>query len=298
LPPRLDDMGRRQDNKPEARRAFTDRLPTADGLAVSPICLGWVGKPGVISAAYDAGINFFFLTADMHWPLYEAARRGLRDLLRRRGVRDRIVVGVVSYVGQPEFCHVPFLEVLEAVPGLRTIDITIIGGVYSPDLVVRLAEYRKHRQRDGGPRHLPGVKGTGATFHDRAAALLSLNHHLVDVAFARYNPDHPRAEQDLLPKLLRRPRHLLFNFNSTRGHVPDTRWRELGLSSKHWRPSVTDHYRFALRHPRIDGLLVGLDNPRELTALSSTLSSPGLSDEEAAYMRDLADLAAGRREPG
>jgi len=292
-------MRSKDDNKPAARRrAFTDRLQTAGGLAVSPICLGWVGRPGVISAAYDNGINFFFLTADMHWPLYEAARRGLRDLLRRRGVRQRIVVGVVSYVGQPEFCHVPFREVLEAVPGLDTIDLTIVGGVYSADFLVRLAEYRKHRHADGGPHHLPGVKATGATFHDRAAALLALNHHLVDVAFARYNPDHPRAEEDLLPHLQRRPRNLLFNFNSTRGYVGDTRWKALGLSPKHWRPAVTDHYRFALRQSQIDGLLCGLDSARELSALAAALASGALSDEEAAYMRDLADLVAGRREPG
>jgi hypothetical protein len=290
-------MKRRQNNKPP-RRAFTDRLKLADGLDVSPICLGWVGRPSVVSAAYDAGINFFFLTADMHWPLYEAARLGLRDLLRRRGVRDRIVVGAVSYVGQPEFCHVPFLEVLDAVPGLRTLDLTIIGGVYAADFLVRLNEYRRHRQRDGGPRHLPGVKGTGATFHDRGAALLSLNHRLVDVAFARYNPDHPRAEEELFPRLPRRPRNLLFNFNSTRGHVEDRRFKELGLSAKHWRPTVTDHYRFALRQPAIDGLLCGLEDTKELTALGAALASDALTEEEAAYMRDLADLAAGRREPG
>jgi hypothetical protein len=296
-------MSRRQDTKgskpPAGKRAFTDRLAIAGGLEVSPICLGWVGRPGVISQAYDAGINFFFLTADMHWPLYEAARKGLRDLLRRKGVRDRIVVGAVSYVGQPEFCHVPFREVLDAVPGLRTLDLTIVGGVYSADFLVRLAEYRKHRQPDGGPHHLPGVRGTGATFHDRATALIALNHHLVDVAFARYNPDHPRAEEDLFPQLLpRRPRPLLYNFNSTRGHVSDARSKQLGLTAKHWRPSVTDHYRFALRQPRIDGLLCGLDDRRELAALGAALSSGGLTDEEASYMRDLADLAAGRRDLG
>jgi hypothetical protein len=281
------------------QRAFAERLETAGGLRVSPICVGWVGRPAVVSEAYDAGINFFFLTADMHWPLYEATRRGLRDLLRRgRGIRQRIVVGVVSYVAQPEFCHVPFREVVGAVPGLDTIDLTIVGGVYSGDFLVRLAQYQKHRLPDGGPHHVPGVKATGATFHDRAAALLALNHGLVDVAFCRYNADHPGAEQEIFPHLARRPRTLLFNFNTTRGYVPDLRWKELGLTGDHWHPSITDYYRFALRQPEINGILCGLRSARELAALGSALAAGGVTDDEAAYMRDLADLAAGRREQG
>jgi hypothetical protein len=278
-------------------RAFTDRLPLAGGLTVSPICLGWVGRPGVVSAAYDAGINFFFLTADMHWPLYQAARAGLRDLLRRRGVRDRIVVGAVSYVGQPEFCHVPFREVIEAVPGLERVDLTIVGGVYAGDFLVRLEQYRRHRHPSGGPHRLPAVRATGATFHDRGTALMALNHRMVDVAFVRYNADHPGAEAEIFPRLVRPPRPLLFNFNSTRGHVGEARWKELALSRRHWRPALTDHYRFALRHPHIDGLLCGLGSSRELAALGAALAAGGVSEEEAGYMRDLADLAAGRRTP-
>jgi hypothetical protein len=213
-------------------------------------------------------------------------------------VRERVVVAVVSYVGQPEFCHVPFLEVVDAVPGLGTIDVTVIGGVYAPDFLVRLAQYRRHRLPDGGPHHVPGVRGTGATFHDRAAALTAVSHRLVDIAFCRYNPDHPGAEEDLFAHLGPAPGTLLFNFNSTRGHVGDARWKSLALPANHWRPAITDHYRFALRQPRIDGLLCGLHTRRELEALAAALAAGGVSEEEAAYMRDLADLAAGRRERG
>ncbi len=62
------------------------------GLEVSPFALGAVGSPACVGAAFEAGVNFFFVTADMHWPLYGPLRRGLRQLLARRGVRDRIVV--------------------------------------------------------------------------------------------------------------------------------------------------------------------------------------------------------------
>src|SRR5215469_14434904 len=58
---------------------LTDRLVLGDeGLSVSPFCLGMVRSPDAVSAAFDAGINFFFLSADMHWPLYEPLRLGLR----------------------------------------------------------------------------------------------------------------------------------------------------------------------------------------------------------------------------
>jgi len=44
-----------------------DRLPLGtSGLEVSPICIGMVEDPRTIPAAFEAGINFFFVTADMH----------------------------------------------------------------------------------------------------------------------------------------------------------------------------------------------------------------------------------------
>jgi len=89
---------------------LTDRLPLRDGLEVSPVCVGIVGDPDVVPAAFEAGINFFFVTADMHWPLYEGVREGLRRLLKSNpAARDSLVVGVVAYVTQPEFCWVPFV---------------------------------------------------------------------------------------------------------------------------------------------------------------------------------------------
>ena len=75
---------------------FSDRLALGKrGLAVSPFCLGLVEDPATISAAFDAGINFFFLTADMHWPLYEASRRGLRS-----SARDQCNPGPVVVAGR------------------------------------------------------------------------------------------------------------------------------------------------------------------------------------------------------
>jgi hypothetical protein len=271
---------------------LTDRLALGDqGLRVSPFCLGMVRSSDAVCAAFDAGINFFFLSADMHWPLYEASRRGLERLLGRgRGVRDQVVVAAVSYATQPEFCSAPFAEVLEAVPGLGRIDVPIAGGAYANEFPTRLGVYEGHR-RTG----YMGARAIGASFHDRQAALLACNHNLVDLVLVRYNPDRPGARDDVFPHLAPRRSARLFNFKSTWGFVPPGRMAEFGLGGDaYWQPDVTDYYRFALSRPEIDGLLVAPGTPAEVAALAAALEKGPLDDEEQAYLIDLAAVAGGR----
>jgi hypothetical protein len=256
-------------------------------LEVSPVCVGIVGDPRIVSAAFDAGINFFFVTADMHWPLYEDTRRGLADLLARGGgVRDRVVVAGVSYVAQPEFCHVPFRELIEAVPGLDRLDVTLMGAVGRHDFPVRAEQYARH------PKDV-GARALGATFHDRTFAAEAIAAHRVAVGFVRYNPEHPGAEEDLFPHLGARAPTLVYNFKSTSARLTEDECRTLGLSPDHWRPTHGDYYRFALMRPEIDGLLCAFRDPSEITAMARTLESGPLTEEEDAYLRDLATLAKG-----
>jgi hypothetical protein len=259
-------------------------------VAVSPVCLGVVGDPRVVPAAFDAGIIFFFVTADMHWPHYEALRRGLAMLFARGGgVRDAVVVGAVSYVAQPEFCYGPFHEVVQEVPGLDRVDVTIAGGAYPRDLTERLVAYRQHRQ--GG---LPGVRGTGASFHDRVAARDAVVEQLVDLAFVRYNVAHRGAEDDLFPALPAERRALVYCFKSTTGRLDEAARQRLGLTANDWAPRVVDHYRFVLGRPEIDGLLCALGAERHVAELDEALAEGPLDEDDLQYMRDLGDLAAGR----
>lgn len=270
---------------------LTDRLAVSHtGLLVSPFCLGMVFSDETACAAFDSGINFFFLSADLHWPAYEVARRGLEKLLARgRGVREQVVVAVVSYVTQPEFCAAALQEGLAAVSGLGTIDLAIIGGSYSDEFLTRINVF--NQIRDYGDL---GVKAIGSTFHDRMAALLAFNHNLVDLAFIRYNPIHPGASVDLFPHLTKPTSTLLFNFNSTLGFLPPDRYSELGLSDDYWQPEVTDYYRFALTRPEIDGLLCSPGTPKDVEALADALDEGPLDDEENNYLLDLATLEQGR----
>src|SRR5215831_7701702 len=270
---------------------LTDRLELGNtGLQVSPFCLGMVRSDETACAAFDAGINFFFLSADFHWPGYESARRGLAKLLARKpNVRDEIVVAVVSYVTQPEFCEGALQEGLEAVPGLKSIDVGVIGGAYSDEFLTRLGVYAEIR-RDGRL----GMKALGTTFHDREAALLAINHQLVDLAFIRYNPTHIAARSDVFPQLTPWSPTLLYNFKSTLGFMAAERYTELGLNDEYWRPEITDYYRFALTRPEIDGLLCSPTTPREVKELSRALEAGPLDEEEENYLIDLATLDTGR----
>lgn len=268
---------------------LTDRLPLGNGLEVSPLCLGLVDEPSVVPAAFEAGINFFFVSADMHWPLYEQTRQGLKQLIADKpSARDSIVLGLVSYVTQPEFCWMPFQEVLEDMPSLERVDLTIAGGSYGDEIGRRLGIYQQHKEL----AYL-GVRGTGATFHDRAAMLPILDEGRVDIAFVRYNPVHPGAATDLFPKV-RDDHPLLFNFKSTFGHMTDEEYADVGVADDFWRPHPTDYYRFALTQPALDGLLCALPSVGAVRDLADALAKGPLEDDDHQYLLDLGELAQGR----
>lgn len=271
---------------------LADRLVLGkQGLRVSPCCLGMVRSPETVCAAFDAGINFFFLTTDMHWPLYEPARRGLVELLSRGGgIRQEIVVAAVCYPTQPEFCWAPFEELLEEIPSLERIDVHIAGGVYAREFAERLPVYERHLRMG-----YLGARAIGATFHDRVAARTAVADGVVDIAYVRYNAGHAGARHDLFPHLPRNKSTLLFGFKSTSGYVAPQRMAKLGLTREgHWQPRVTDHYRFALSRREVDGLLVSPGTPQEVFALGRALEEGGLDENEESYLMNVALVAQGR----
>ena len=261
-----------------------DRLPLGEsGLRVSPVCLGLVQAEETVLAAFEAGINFFFVTADLHWPAYEQTRRGLARLFARGdGVRDQVVVGVCSYCTQPDLPVGALREGLDAVAGLGTLDVAIAGGAYGHEFLERYRIFERVRRE----AYL-GARAIGATFHDRKAAAAATSHNLVDIALVRYNPVQPGARVDLFPYLSRPTPTLLYSFNSTVGHVDEARRAELGLPDVGWRPTIGDYYRFALARPELDGLLVALDTPEQVAALARTLEAGPLDAAQEQAMIEL-----------
>ncbi|HTL87390.1 MAG TPA: hypothetical protein VL856_19565 [Acidimicrobiia bacterium] len=269
---------------------LTDRLQLGtSGLEVSPFCLGLVNDPEIVVAAFEAGINFFFVTADMHWPLYEGTRLGLKKLLTDKPeARDSVVIGVVSYVQQPEFCWAPFMEVLEAFPSFKRIDVSICGGSYGDEIARRLGIYAQHRKAG-----FMGIKSTGATFHDRSAILPTFDAGTVDIGFVRYNPNHPGAASEVFPKI-REDHPLLFNFKSADGWASSEQLAKVGIADDFWHPHQTDYYRFALSQPALDGILCALPHVQAVRDLEDALAKGPLDEEDQQYLRDIAELLAGK----
>ena len=253
-----------------------ERIAIAD-LNVSPFCIGMVDDPDTIGTAFDAGINFFFVSADLHWPRYEATRAGIARLLARVP-REQIAVAAAAYVTQREFCREPFRELVAAIPGLRELDMLVAGGAYPTELAERLPVYLDHRRQ-----RFAGARAIGVSFHDRRAAVAAINAGEIDVAFVRYNSAHPGAQRDVFPLLEETRRTRVLGFTSTGGHQPVT-----GIDPDVWIPDITDHYRFALSRVGLDGLLCSPTQPHHIGELAAAIERGPLSLEEEEHMVELA----------
>lgn len=257
---------------------FDDRLEVGRvKRLVSPFCLGAVADPETICVAYDHGINFFFVTCDLHWTMYEGSREGLRRLVQRRPEAvDDIVVALVSYISQPEFMAVSFHDGAAALsPLIPSFRMLIAGGTFGYDLTARLGKL--HELRSSG---YLGVEVIGVTFHDRLAARLAVNVGALDIAFIRYNALHPGAETDLFPHLDPTSPTRLFNFGNTIGHFDDEAWGHLGDGAGAWRPTHGDYYRMVLSRPELQGMLCAPGRPKELLDLREALEAGPLPPDQ------------------
>jgi hypothetical protein len=259
-----------------------DRLPLGtSGLAVSPFALGITTSETVL-AAYEVGINFFFVTADFHWPLYEGLRQGLAQLFDRgSSIRDEVVVGVVSYLEPPWFNALAFHEVIDAVRGLKRVDLLIAGGVsHDASLEGRSAILGAARARG----HC-GARAIGASFHNRASALRSINDNLLDINFIRYNSAHPGAATEIFPNVRSDRTGLIFNFKSLMSRVRPHQFALLNLGGRDWQPAPSDYYRYVLSAPVFNGVLCSPQSPQEVLELAAAMQRGPLSPLHQEYMR-------------
>jgi hypothetical protein len=260
-------------------------------LFVSPICIGISGSPETVEAAYEAGVNFFFLTSDLHWPLYDATRKGLANLLASGRVnRDDIVVAVCSYLEQPLFNALQFHEVIDSIPGLKRVDVVIAGGVSQPpSYYARLPSL--HTGKMLGHR---GISAMGASFHDRQCALAVHNLNQLDIVYVRCNTAHPGARADIFPFLRRDRIGLTYNFKSLMYRVTEKELTRAGLRGIE-PPPACDYYRFVLGSPELDGILCAPHSTAEVWELVMALEKPPLSVQEEEYLLRLSTAVYGQR---
>ncbi|HNN91763.1 MAG TPA: hypothetical protein PKI03_05830 [Pseudomonadota bacterium] len=271
--------------------SLRDRLPLGrSGLHVSPLCLGITTRE-TVPVAFAAGVNFFFLSNDLHWRLYEPLMAGIADLLSNGVSRDEIVVAGVSYLSEPLFGYLQFNELLDAIPGLERVDVLLAGGVEAADFLPRY-----HRLAEAGQQRLWGCRAIGASFHDRVTARMAVCAGLLDIAYIRYNPGHPGAEEDLFPYFNQNKTSLVYNFKSTSGLLSLEQFQQLKLESRYKPTKITDGYRFALSRKEIDGLLASPQGAEQIAQLERALAAGPITPSRAAYMKNLVLLASGRAE--
>jgi hypothetical protein len=260
-------------------------------LTVSPVCIGITASPDTVISAFEAGINFFFVSGDLHWPLYTHTRAGLNKLLNGSpSRRDQIVVAAVSYLDEPLFAKLQFNEILDSVPGLERIDVLIAGMVASELSLSRITSLQSARAAN----HL-GAAAIGASFHERRLMLAASAWNSLDIHYVRYNPSHCKARSDLFPLISPDATHLTFAFKSQSSRVPDSLYEGLDLPAGSWLPGAGDFYRFALTPDRIDGILCSPSTPEEVRLLVRALEDTPLTPDEQKYMIWLACAAHNRR---
>jgi aryl-alcohol dehydrogenase-like predicted oxidoreductase len=241
-----------------------------------------------VLAAFDTGINFFFLTSDLHWPLYEANRRGLAKLFERGGsIRDEVVVAVVSYLEDPLFRALQVNEVIDAVPGLERVDVLLAGAIPNDaSFYARLQSLERAKWIRHG-----GTSAIGASFHQRSTALLANSYDVIDVSYIRYNASHPGARTELFPYCRLDAPGLIYNFKSGMSLVSSERAAALGIPKSCWLPDAVDCYRFALARPQVDGVLCSPSSPSEVERIARGMERPCLRAEEEEYMIWLNSMA-------
>ena len=262
----------------------SDRIPVGD-LHASPLCLGAVDHADAVERAFCQGINFFFVSCDLHWPAYRETKAGLRRLLRRRASRRAdVCVAVTTYVSHSDFIAAALDELLTDLPELESIDLLVAGGLYEHDALSRVHGLAQLR-RAGWCRAI------GGSFHDRAAARVVIPSQALDLAYIRYNPAHIGASTDLFPAL-EPARPPVFGFNSTLGCPTPALWKKLGLGRDVWRPDHADYYRFALGRPEVTGLLFAPKTVRQVDDAIAGLSRGPLSSDEEEHLVALAVRSA------
>ena len=255
---------------------------------MSPICIGMTKDPQVITAAFERGVNFFFLSADLHWPHYSATRHGLISLLTKNpSARDSIVLAVVSY-SPSGFCASAFVDLVLSYPILKRFDVLVAGGTRSNDFKVRCADLSQCVKQN-----LWRARAVATTVHDRKAVPRCLSDGDADWVLFRYNPLHPGGEVDVLPFVPCSESKLLFTFKSVTGVPSAEDYVAAQIGDDYWRPRPQDAYRFALSQPAIQGVLCSPGSPSEVVELEAALSEPPLTPEERTSMKVLAKSICG-----
>jgi hypothetical protein len=175
---------------------------------------------------------------------------------------------------------------LEEIPIIGHLDITIMGGCDDASFVARRHEYEKHRTSFGS-------KANGAVFHNGETAAWCANKNLVDLVIVPFGVRR-RAEGEAVLPFLSSPRAPVFALGSTLEYVTAAESVNLGVPTDKWIPSPGDYVRYALTHVGVEGVVLHVNDETSVNNIENVFRDGALDENEVAYVNDLADVADGK----
>ena len=251
------------------------------GLRVGRIGLGasyGVSASAIERAFHERGVNYFY------WG--SIRRRGMRDAVRHLAPAHRagIVVALQSY-DRTGLLMAPFLTRGLRALAIERADVLILGWHQRP-VPPRVLDAAFRLKDRGLVSHL-AMSG-----HDRGllGRLASDPAQPFDVLMFRYNAAHRGAETEIFPLLGPGKRPGTIAYTATRwGQILDPKRMPRGERP----PAAADCYRFALTDPRVDMVLAGPADDRELEEALAALDRGALSAGELERLRRIGDHVRG-----
>ncbi len=269
---------------------FSDRCSLRGlDIEVSHYLITVVETPDVVERAFEKGINFFLLGADLHWPMYEATRIGLRRILQASGVRQKIVVAGMSFVNVTNGARAAFREIVKAVPELEALDVLVIGSAGCHDFISRLQEYETYIEK-GWIK----ARSIGALFENYRTARIAMAAGAVGVAMIPFGAGRRDVVSSLNCETSLMGQPPLYAFAASQSYYTDAELAEVGLPKDKWRPSQSDYYRYALSWAAFNGAVLERTSRDDLDELEAAIDKGPLNEEELSYIDDLDDLVNGR----
>ena len=230
--------------------------------------LGLAGNPnmekGCVTAAYDAGINYFFFYNQSYPTLIGELKSLLCDnresIVVATGSESRNLKTLRTYLDQiRRQLEVDTVDVFYAeyvAPGDDTEMLLGAGGVFD----------ELHQWKAEGL-----IRYVGATTHNRPMAVELVESGRLDVLMHRYNMAHRGAEKQVLPAAL--------NAEIPVVAFTCTRWGSLLTGHQDWDgpvPSAANCYQYVLHHPAVH---IALTAPTTLAQLEENLIALNDTDQ-------------------
>ena len=237
-----------------------------------------VDASSIERAFHERGVNYFY------WG--SIRRGGMRDAVRRLAPahRSSIIVALQSY-DRTGLLMAPFVARGLRALGIERADVLILGWHQRP-VSPRVLEAALRLKERGLVAHL-AMSGHDREFMGRLAADPAQPFYIL---MFRYNAAHRGAETDILPSLAHGDRPGTIAYTATRwGRLLDPKRMPEGERA----PKAADCYRFALTDPRVDMVLAGPANGRELGEALVALDRGPLDHDELARMRRIGDHVRG-----